>query len=241
MDGVSRALGALFWATSTPEQRTRLGIALHDALEHSTAHATRGLFDWEEAWFRESLPTPPARVLVGGAGSGREVLALLDRGYEVDAFEPAERAFAALQRTTAGRARAWRTTYQELARHRGPVAHPYDAVLLGWGSLACLVDEDERIAALRELDRLCPDGPILASFSVKRAGLQRRRADQLVAHLGTLLGTAWARMPDEVVLVPSGGFMRPLDRSAVEALAQAIGRRASYHDAIGQAYVTWTR
>src|SRR5262245_26756375 len=40
------------------------------------------LFPTEEAVWREFLPSPPARVLVGGAGGGREVAALVERGYE---------------------------------------------------------------------------------------------------------------------------------------------------------------
>src|SRR5687767_14651727 len=47
-----------------------------------------GLFDWEEQVVREHFPPPPARVVVTGAGAGREVLALLRLGYDAVGFEP---------------------------------------------------------------------------------------------------------------------------------------------------------
>src|SRR5204863_8381274 len=43
------------------------------------------LFPWEERVVERFFPAPPARVLVGGAGSGREAFALVERGYEVTA------------------------------------------------------------------------------------------------------------------------------------------------------------
>ena len=49
-----------------------------------------GLFDWEEDAVRRYFPAPPSRVLVGGAGGGREPFALADKGYVVVAFDPAE-------------------------------------------------------------------------------------------------------------------------------------------------------
>ena len=57
---------------------------------------TRGLFAWE----REALAHPAfprgGRLLLGGAGGGRELVALAAMGYTVDAFEPAGALLAAL-------------------------------------------------------------------------------------------------------------------------------------------------
>src|SRR5512142_2340602 len=47
----------------------------------------RGLFGWEKEAIARFFPAAPARVLVGGAGGGREVFALAEMGYEVVAFE----------------------------------------------------------------------------------------------------------------------------------------------------------
>src|SRR5687767_12754763 len=51
-------------------------------------YQARGLWPFEERALERWFPRPPARVLVPGAGTGREVLALHQRGYQVDAFEP---------------------------------------------------------------------------------------------------------------------------------------------------------
>src|SRR4051794_9728091 len=47
------------------------------------------LFAWETAAIGRFFPPAPARLLIGGAGGGREAFALAERGYEVVAFEPA--------------------------------------------------------------------------------------------------------------------------------------------------------
>jgi len=54
------------------------------------------LFNWEQEAFARAFPAPPARVLVGGAGGGREAFALAERGYEVVAFEPSAALAAAM-------------------------------------------------------------------------------------------------------------------------------------------------
>jgi hypothetical protein len=45
------------------------------------------LFPWEEQVIDRFFPSSPARILVDGAGGGREVFALAERGYEVVAFQ----------------------------------------------------------------------------------------------------------------------------------------------------------
>ena len=50
-----------------------------------------------------AFPDPPGRVLIGGAGGGREAFALAARGYEVVAFEPsADLARSMVQHPPAG-------------------------------------------------------------------------------------------------------------------------------------------
>lgn len=234
---VTRALAGLAWATSKPAERTSLGLMLHDTFEHVTTLAEAGLFDWEERWFERSLPPAPSRILVGAAGSGREALALLERGYLVDAFEPATRAYEALHANVARRGRTWRLSYQQLARRGegepGPVG-TYDAVLLGWGSLACVLEDVEREALVQACDALCPAGPILASF-VARKGLMRHGLGRAGRAAARLLGTS---VPEGVVMLANAGFIRPLERSDAEALGAAIGRSTKWEEP-GFAHVTW--
>jgi hypothetical protein len=65
-------------------QRAEVTMRLYDR----QPRIRTALFDWERTWFEALLPQPPARILVGGCGTGCEVRALLDRGYEVWAFDP---------------------------------------------------------------------------------------------------------------------------------------------------------
>ncbi len=48
----------------------------------------QALFNWEIEAIARAFPDPPGRVLVGGAGGGREAFAVASRGYQVVAFEP---------------------------------------------------------------------------------------------------------------------------------------------------------
>jgi hypothetical protein len=67
------------------DEKSRLGVALYDA---SSEYRASPRHAWEDAWLGRWLPEPPARVLVGAAGAGREAVALRERGHEVVALEP---------------------------------------------------------------------------------------------------------------------------------------------------------
>jgi len=134
-----------------------------------------GIFPWEEAWFRKDLPPAPARILVGGAGTGREVRYLHTLGYDVVAFEPAPslvlrakvldpQAFLAfLQGSYEDLVDPVRPRHADL-NHQLQQFAPFDAVLLGWGSFSHVVDPGVREGIFRRIRELSPTGPALASF-----------------------------------------------------------------------------
>lgn len=161
-DGVLAAFNDLTYA-ATP---------VYDA---SDAQFRERLFNWEMDAVARVFPPAPARVLVGGAGGGREPFELARRGYEVMAFEPA----AALARSMAARvaANGLRVTplvgrYEEL-----PVLHEvatgraidlshearFGAALLGWASFSHIREQRMRVATLRAMAALT-DGPVIVSF-----------------------------------------------------------------------------
>ena len=135
-----------------------------------------GLFTWEH----EALASPTfprsGRVLLGAAGAGRELVALVARGYEVVAFDPCEPfATAAKSVAPANRATSVHASYADLvdavAGRGGPLADvvtgkPFDAIILGWGSLSHVVPSSARIELFRTLRTLAPDAPVLGSFGV---------------------------------------------------------------------------
>jgi hypothetical protein len=133
------------------------------------------LFPWESRVIDAEFPAPPATVLVGGVGGGREALALERRGYRVVAFEPAARLATALHHSLDGK----RTVeilvgrYQDLPVLRSPNGSagvvdlrpraPFDAAILGWASFSHIRSDAERVEALRQMAALTR-GPVFFSY-----------------------------------------------------------------------------
>jgi hypothetical protein len=133
------------------------------------------LFPWEEEVLDRFFPLPPARVLVGGAGGGREVFALTERGYEVVAFEPSVPLVEAMLEAAGDGSpvEVYRGSYEELDALRPadsdePAVRlgtlgPFDAAIVGWGSFSHLRHHVERVATLRAFADVT-NGPIVVSF-----------------------------------------------------------------------------
>lgn len=159
------------------EERGALTAALY--AEQSTylpggGRFQRGLFSWEKRLFDDPRFPRRGRVLVGAAGAGREVVALLDRGYEVTAFDPCAPFVEAASSVAAG-ATFLRASYDDLidaaAGRGGPLAtiarRDFDAVVLGWGSLSHVAPEAQRAALLRAVTTVAPRAVVVASFALE--------------------------------------------------------------------------
>src|SRR5262245_29124446 len=87
---IDRARSTLVLALASDAVLARFNVLAYGRLEayQLGSSAFRHLFPWEKNVVATYFPPPPARVLIGGAGGGREVLALAEMGYEVVAFEP---------------------------------------------------------------------------------------------------------------------------------------------------------
>jgi hypothetical protein len=136
---------------------------------------SKGLFPWELALLNDSRIPRSGRVLLAAVGGGRELCALLERGYEVWGFEPV----AALLESARGVARGSnanlaKASYQDLvARAHGQKGvldafqGPFDFCVLGWGSLSHLTEPGAVIDVLRALRALAPKAPVLTSFLLR--------------------------------------------------------------------------
>lgn len=202
----------------------------------------RGLFDWELKLVRSARFPRQGRVLVGGAGGGREAAALHDLGYEVLALEPNERLVALGQAALEGRPRLTlvRGSYADLigATRREPDsgtgAHlaaalwraPFDAVILGWTSFSYLAGDAEREALLRALLTLAPGAPVVLSFLSRQAeeppSSATLRLRLRLRRWAPRMGARWSRRPGERFL-PLGGFAFGLELAEVEQLARLAG------------------
>lgn len=117
-----------------------------EAVYRTEAHNRRGLFPWEEHVVREHL-VPGSTVVVTGAGGGREVVALLARGFDASGYEP-NAALAAV-----GSALTVADGFGDRVHVSGRSVVPdgvrADAVVLGWGCYMLVPSRTRRVELLR--------------------------------------------------------------------------------------------
>ncbi|MFO0624322.1 MAG: hypothetical protein U0325_01795 [Polyangiales bacterium] len=201
----------------------------------------RGLFAWE----RDALAHPAfpraGRVLLGGAGGGRERVALTAAGYTVDAFEPAEALHAALTSHAAG-GLALQGSYADLVRAAtaadGPLAalrgQDYDGVVFGWASFTHLTTDGEADAALRAVRALAPRATVLVSYlgpddDGRANGRVEALRPRVRATLARLAGRAEPVAGEG--FAPGAGFYRRFAPTEFEALARGAGYDVAMHAA----------
>jgi hypothetical protein len=172
----ARSRAIVRWASEVVlDEFNTLAYERDDTYDPGSSAFRSRLFPWEAAAIRQHFDPPPGRILLGGAGGGREAFALADRGYEVVAFEPAIHLAAAMaERAMATPSvQAFRARYEDLPRlaaarpgDRGADVRdlgPFVAAIMGWGSFSHLTTCAARIAALASLGD-ATTGPILVSF-----------------------------------------------------------------------------
>jgi hypothetical protein len=196
----------------------------------------RGLFAWErELLASEDFPHT-GRLLLGAAGAGRELVPLVDLGYEVVAFEPSDlveeaRAFAEMQ----PRATVVRASYADLVRavrsREGPLApvvagRRFDGIILGWGSISHVLDAGDRLTLFRALRELAPEAPVVASYigAPDASARFRRRLRDLATRVG-------GAPPSGVMLRADSGFTYVFTPQELELLALQAGYTATIHEA----------
>jgi SAM-dependent methyltransferase len=242
---VGNALGSVrdeaFLAWVPPEERTALTASLYAEMPSYFPGGKRfemGLFPWE-ARIVSSPPFPQSgRILLGGAGAGRELAALVERGFDVVAFDPCRPFADAARAVGRGGARSVEVihaSYEDLVRaasgRGGPLApactgRTFDAVVLGWGSFSHVLPARARLELLRALRVVCPDGPVLASFGLvtdpvghamnkNRVGKALRRVFAAVGAPGT--------SEDRDHFLSGAGFVAFLERGEVRGLARDAG------------------
>jgi SAM-dependent methyltransferase len=175
------------------------------------------LFPFEERVIDEFFPRPPARILLGGAGGGREAFALAERGYDVVAFEPAQSLVAGFAAAIGTRPiEVRRGSYEELAQLLPD--DTFDAAIFGWSSFSHLRNDESRLEALRQYRRLT-GGPILVSFLALKS-----EASSRLTRLRRILPRRPGRDPADVFALTIGLY-HPVDEEEVRTLAERAGLR----------------
>lgn len=210
----------------------------HNDIDYlSESHNRRGLFAWETEALERHFPAR-GRLALLGAGAGREVLALRQRSYAVDAWEcqPAFVAFANQLLASDGFEPAVTFVPRDVVPE-GPTG--FDGVIVGWGTYTLVPGRHRRVALLRALrDKVEPGAPILCSFYVRRPGEARFAITTFVGNIfRRILGREAVELGD--YLDPNFVHMFTEDQIAAEFEAGGFELRsfasAPYGHAVGVA------
>jgi hypothetical protein len=141
----------------------------------------RGLWGWEQQAISRHFGSR-RRLMVVGAGGGREVLALQRLGYEVDGFEcdPGLVTRANELLVAEGLVGTMRPCSPDECPH---AEGPYDGIVIGWGAYLHIPGKQRRIDFLRGFHRLMSnDSPLLVSFLCRSRQQGRMRVIARVAN-----------------------------------------------------------
>jgi hypothetical protein len=196
----------------------------------------RGLWGWEQQAIARQFGSC-RRLMVVGAGGGREVLALRRLGYEVDGFECDPGLAARANELLA--AEGLVGTMRPCAPDECPHAEgPYDGIVIGWGTYLHIPGKGRRIDFLRGLRRLMSnDSPLLVSFLCRSRHQRRMRVIAGVANrIRWLLHREFVELGD--ILDPH--FFHFFTREEIVAELEAAGfqlveySEAGYGHAVGR-------
>jgi hypothetical protein len=142
----------------------------------------RGLWPWERAAVEAHFPHD-ARIAVTAAGGGREVLALLDLGFDAVGFECNERLQEFGNDLTIASGHGIRI--HPSGRDEWPkAAVGFDAAIIGWGSYMHIAGRQHRVAMLRDARAALPNGaPLMLSFFQRRGTTLRFRSAATVGNV----------------------------------------------------------
>ncbi len=209
-----------------------LGRLTVSAYDRRGEYGADAIFDWEVEWFERDLPALPARILVGAAGSGREVRFLEERGYSVIGFEPARSFVDNANRIGHLKCEILHGSYEDVTNSTSPLMKrlgsmpQFDAVVLGWGSLMHVPGLALRSEVLTGLRGLCPHGPLLASFWLADGlpGPPRSKARLAGRKVAQLFGGSGEQSAADGV---SGrfGYHHKFTEEEIERLAEESGCR----------------
>ena len=201
-----------------------------------------GLFPWEQDFCLPFLK-PGDRILVVGCGSGRDLLALLERGYRASGLDPVPQCLA-----VAGRRLAERGLRAELIAAPIETARlepRFDVFLFSWFCYSYIPERARRVSVLAKVRALLPpDGRVLISYI--RAEPAPRRSLWRLAR-----GTAWATRSDwrpeygDVFVARHDNrclhYEHRFQPAEIESEATAAGLTVAFHDHAGDGNLVLVR
>jgi hypothetical protein len=191
----------------------------------------RGLFPWERAFVDRHLERG-GRVVVLACGGGREVLALLEDGFDAIGYEPHRALAAYADGLLASRGHPGRVHEAP----RGGLAHDTpacDGVVVGWGAYSLVRGRAARVRLLADARaRLPSGGPVLLSFfETPRHGRGLRATRRIADAMRRARGRAALELGD--TLAPNLVHVFTPDQLADEVAA--AGLELADHRHVGEA------
>ncbi|MGH8883783.1 MAG: SAM-dependent methyltransferase [Egibacteraceae bacterium] len=185
-----------------------------------------GLRGWEQSAV-ERFFAGGGRIVVTGAGGGREVLALCKLGYDAVGFECDERLVAFGDRLLASEGHPGRLS--GTSRDVWPeAAGPCDGVIVGWGSYMLVQGRARRVAFLRGARACLPEGaPILVSFFARNGTSAYLR---IVTAIGSALRRALGRDPVELGDALDPNYVHCFTRDEIAAELAEAGFELAFYD-----------
>ena len=229
LDGIARGLWAGLWlGLLSREQLHKIDQLSYGASKSypGSEYNLSGLYGWEaqavDRYFRGCR-----RLVVLGAGAGREVAPLLDRGFEIKAFECHQGLREAGNRLLADQGPQF--SIQSMKRDRCPeLKGAFDGVIIGWGMVTLVQGRPTRLRLLRDLRSAVPtDAPMLMSFYVL-GGPQRRY--RIAARIGNAIRAVLGRDRLDFGDFLSPGFAHFFTREAIEEELREAGWRLEFFD-----------
>ena len=197
------------------------------------------LFVWEEALYSRFLQRGD-RILLIGCGTGRDLMALLDRGHRVEGLELVPESVTRVRQRLAERD-------LDAPVHLGDIetvdlSGRYDAFVFSWFCYAYIPQSAQRIRVLRRLAGcLAPGGRILISY-VPADTPGPRRALRVAHALTRLRRSDWRPEPGDSIApigttMTSVSFQHFFQAGEAEAEARAAGLQVLAHEACDQTMI----
>lgn len=202
-------------------------------------HNRRGLFGWERSAV-ERYFTERTRVVIAGAGGGREALALVEQGFDVVAFDPDERLIEECRRRLTA-AEAQKLTLLTSAPNAVPAISDasFDAGIVGWGVLGHMTSEGARASFLRCFAALLkPGAPVLISFHLRPS---QSRTDLLRHGIAkSVAAVTFGRKPqvgDRFRIESTASFLHLFTPEEAKAEIEASGFSIAHFEDFPEAHV----
>ena len=193
----------------------------------ATTYNQSGLRAWEAALIDHYFGQCRS-VLVGAAGSGREVIVLCQRGMVVEAFDCSEPLVEQGRRLLAAhglKAPLLLARPDEVPDALGT----YDGIIMGWGGYGHIVGRRARVALLGALrPHIRTNGPLLISFGSREQAPRIRLYRGVLAIARTIRWMRRSHDPVELGDVLPHGFAHRFTKDEVEGELREGGFRPTF-------------